>query len=136
MQLDTSFIPKMFVPGFYKRNFPLPWKAFRDARWKPTARELGIEVDQVADFQANMEIERTEGWDEINDINEAVPSEIDDGNMSQTGEETEGGKSGMEPDFEHRGCKLNVSLSNFIMFINIIILYLQIQSKITLQYIN
>ena len=56
--------------------------------------------------------------------------------MAQMGEETEGGKSGTKPDFEHRGGKLNVSLSNFIMFINIIILYLQIQSKITLQYIN
>ena len=87
-------------------------------------------------FQVDKEIERIEERDEFNDINEAVPSEIDDGNMSQTGEETEGGKSGTEPDFKHRGCKLNVSLSNFIMFINIIILYLQIQSKITLQYIN
>ena len=93
MQLDTSFIPRMFVPGFYKRNFPLPWKAFRDARWKPIARELGIEVNQVADFQANMEIERTEGRDEINDINEAVIIEIEEGNTSQTGEDTEGGKT-------------------------------------------
>ena len=121
---------------FYEWNSPLTWKAIRDARWKSAAKESGLEAGQVVVFQVDKEIERIEERDELNDINEAVPSEIDDGNMSQTGEETEGGKSGTEPDFEHRGCKLNVSLSNFIMFINIIILYLQIQSKITLQYIN
>ena len=93
MQLDTSFMPEMFAPGFYERNFPPPRKAFHDARLKLAARELGIEVNQVADFQANMEIERTEGRDEINDINEAVIIEIEEGNTSQTGEDTEGGKT-------------------------------------------
>ena len=50
IQLDTGFMPEISAPGFYKRNFPLPRKAFRDARQKPTARELGMEVGQIVDF--------------------------------------------------------------------------------------
>uniref|UniRef100_A0A7N2LFY6 Phorbol-ester/DAG-type domain-containing protein n=1 Tax=Quercus lobata TaxID=97700 RepID=A0A7N2LFY6_QUELO len=38
-KLETGFMPEISAPGFYERNFPLPWKAFRDARWKPVARE-------------------------------------------------------------------------------------------------
>ena len=44
MQLDTIFTPKIIVPGFYERNFPLTRKASCDARWKSAARELGMEV--------------------------------------------------------------------------------------------
>ena len=55
MQLDTGFMLEISAPGFYERNFPLPRKAFHDARWKPAARESGMEVGQVADFQADME---------------------------------------------------------------------------------
>ena len=57
MQLDTGFMPEINAPGFYERNFPLPRKAFRDARWKLVARESGMKVGQVADFQADMEID-------------------------------------------------------------------------------
>ena len=78
---------------FYEWNPPLTWKAIRDARWKSAAKESGLEAGQVVVFQVDKEIERIEERDELNDINEAVPSEIDDGNMSQTGEETEGGSS-------------------------------------------
>ena len=55
MQLDTGFMLEISVPGFYERNFPLPRKAFCDARWKLAARESGMEVNQVANFQADME---------------------------------------------------------------------------------
>ena len=55
MQLDTGFKLEIGAPGFYERNFPLPRKAFHDARWKLAARESGMEVGQVADFQADME---------------------------------------------------------------------------------
>nr|POE95362.1 hypothetical protein CFP56_42864 [Quercus suber] len=48
-------MPEISAPGFYKRNFPLPRKAFRDARWKSAARESGMEVGQIAVFLANME---------------------------------------------------------------------------------
>ena len=44
MQLDTVFTPKIIVPGFYERNFPLTRKASCDARWKSAAREPGMEV--------------------------------------------------------------------------------------------
>ena len=54
IQLDTVFTPEPIVPGFCERNFPLTWKAFRDASWKSTRRELGMEVGQVAEFQANI----------------------------------------------------------------------------------
>ena len=54
MQLDTIFTPKIIVLGFYERNFPLTQKASRDARWKLVAREPGMEVGQVAKFQANI----------------------------------------------------------------------------------
>ena len=50
IQLDTGFMPEISAPGFYKRNFPLPWKAFRDARQKPTTRELVMKVGQIVDF--------------------------------------------------------------------------------------
>lgn len=50
IQLDTGFMPEISALGFYKRNFPLPQKAFRDARQKPTTRELGMEVGQIVDF--------------------------------------------------------------------------------------
>ena len=55
MQLDTSFMPKISALGIYGRKFPLPRKAFRDAKWKPATRESGMEVGQIADFQADME---------------------------------------------------------------------------------
>ena len=93
MQLDTSFMPEMFAPGFYERNFPPPRKAFHDARLKLAARESGMEANQVANFQADMETERTEERDEINDINEAITIEIEEGNTSQMGEDTKGGKT-------------------------------------------
>ena len=50
MQLDMGFMLEISAPGFYERNFPLPRKAFCDARWKPAARESGMEVNQVANF--------------------------------------------------------------------------------------
>nr|POF19365.1 hypothetical protein CFP56_57168 [Quercus suber] len=48
-------MPEISAPGFYKRNFPLPRKAFRDTRWKSAIRESGMEVGQIAVFLANME---------------------------------------------------------------------------------
>nr|POF12383.1 hypothetical protein CFP56_52675 [Quercus suber] len=57
MQLDTGLMPEFSAPGFYERNFSLPRKAFRDARWKPATRESGMEVDQKAVVQANMVID-------------------------------------------------------------------------------
>ena len=48
------FTPEPIVPRFYERNFPLTWKAFRDARWKLATREPSMEVGQVAEFQANI----------------------------------------------------------------------------------
>ena len=54
MQLDTVFTSEIIVLGFYERNFPLTRKALCDARWKSAARELGMEVSQVAKFQADI----------------------------------------------------------------------------------
>nr|POE80268.1 hypothetical protein CFP56_62817 [Quercus suber] len=48
-------MPEISAPGFYERNFPLPRKAFHDARWKQATRELGMEIGQIAFFQVAME---------------------------------------------------------------------------------
>nr|POE96696.1 hypothetical protein CFP56_32696 [Quercus suber] len=56
MQLDTGFMPEMSAHGFYERDFPLPRKAFRDARWKPAARESGFDKGRKSSFRGANEV--------------------------------------------------------------------------------
>nr|POE55789.1 hypothetical protein CFP56_30579 [Quercus suber] len=56
MQLDMSFMPEMSAHGFYERDFPLPRKAFCDARWKPAARESGFVEGRKSSFRGANEV--------------------------------------------------------------------------------